>query len=58
MGLNILEFPEQNYDYICEDCETRHSSYLVHSQIVGFICMNCGSNKLDRIIDKKIIPEV
>jgi len=52
MGLTILEFPEQDYDYVCEDCGKKASAIMIKMQVVGFECMKCGRQKLDRIINK------
>ncbi len=51
MGLTVLEFPTLQYDYICTNCNKLHSSYMIHMQRVGFECMDCGSDKLDRVIE-------
>ncbi len=50
MGLTVLEFPKYQYGYICTSCNTLHSSFMIHMQRVGFECMNCGSDKLDRVV--------
>lgn len=53
----ILEFPVQNYNYICNGCGKMHDSYMISMQILGFKCMDCGSEQLDRTIDKRVVIE-